>query len=123
MWCQAATLQYHHAVWSPVQPEPSKTGQSIAALVLLICSATGFAILWAIMWVPVLLTGGAGSLFLYPIVFLLAVGPWGGAWTALVLATRSRNQAVATRSETVAALSAILLALGPILLWFGPVAT
>lgn len=123
MRCPAVTVEQHRAVWSPDQPEPSKTGQSIAALVLLICSATGFAILWAIMWVPVLLTSGAGSLFLYPIVFLLAVGPWGGAWTALVLATRSRKRPGAVHSEKVAALSAILLALGPILLGFGPVAT
>lgn len=110
-------------MWSPVQPEPPNTGRSIAALVLLICSATGFVILWVVMWVPVLLTGGEGSLFLYPIVFLLAVGPWGGAWTALALATRSRKGAGAIHSETVAALSSVLLALGPVLLWFGPAVT
>ena len=88
---------------------------------LLICSATSFAILWGAMWVPVLLTGSAGSLFLYPIVFLLAVGPWGAAWTALALAARSRKEAGAKRSNAVAGASAVLLALGPVLLWFGPV--
>lgn len=108
-------------MWSPVQPEPPSNGRSIAALVLLICSAAGFVILWAIMWLPVLLTGSEGSLFLYPIVFLLAVGPWVGAWTALALAARSRKGASAKRRGVVAAASAILLALGPVLLWFGPV--
>lgn len=88
---------------------------------VLICSAAGFAVLWAIMWLPVLLAGSEGSLFLYPIVFLLAVGPWGGAWAALALAERSRKQASAKRSGVIAAASAILLALGPVLLWFGPV--
>jgi hypothetical protein len=78
-----------------------------------------FAILWAILWVPVLLTGGAGSLFLYPVVFLLAVCPWGGAWTALALAGRSLKEGGGRRSESVAALSAVLLAVGPVLLWFG----
>lgn len=111
----------HHAVGSPLQPQPPSSGRYIAALVLLICSATGFAILWAIMWLPVRPTSSEGSLFLYPIVFLLAVGPWGGAWTALALATRSRKEAGARRSDAVTASSAILLALGPVLLWFGPV--
>lgn len=86
---------------------------------LLICSAAGFAILWAIMWLPVLLTGSAGSLFLYPIVFLLAGGR-GEAWAALV-AERSRKEASAKRGGVIAAASAILLALGPVLLRFGPV--
>ncbi len=85
------------------------------------CSAVGFAMLWAILWVPVLLTGGEGSLLLYPVVFLLAVVPFGGACSALVLASRSRNAGDGIRSESVAGLSAVLLALGPVLLWFGPV--
>lgn len=108
-------------MWTPVQPEPPRSGHYTAALVLLICSATSFAILWAVMWVPVPLTGSEGSLFLYPIIFLLAVGPWIGAWTALALAARSRKEPGAKRSEVVVAASAVLLALGPVLLWFGPV--
>ncbi|MCE0459602.1 hypothetical protein [Curtobacterium flaccumfaciens] len=79
-----------------------------------------FALLWSILWAPVL-TGVQGSLLLYPVVFLLAMVPWGGACTALVLAGRSRNEGVDSRSEVVVGLSAVLLALGPILLWFGPV--
>lgn len=107
-------------MWTPVQPEPPSNGRYTAALLLLICSAAGFAILWAIMWLPVLLTDSEGTLFLYPIVFLLAVGPWGGTWTALALAARSRKEAGAKRSEAVTAASAVLLVLGPVLLWFGP---
>jgi hypothetical protein len=106
-----------------VQFEPPGTGRYTAARVLLVCSATGFAILWAALWVPVLLTGGEGSLFLYPIVFLLAVGPWAGAWTALALACSSLKAGGSRRNELVAAFSAILLALGPVLLWFGPTLT
>lgn len=77
--------------------------------------------LWAILWVPVLLTGGEGSLLLYPVVFLLAVVPFGGACSALVLAIRSRDAGHGSRGDSVAGLSAVLLALGPVLLWFGPV--
>jgi hypothetical protein len=103
------------------QPEPFGIRRYNAARLLLVCSATSFAILWSILWVPVLLTGGQSSLLLYPVVFLLAVLPWCGACMALVLAGRSRNKGVDSRSEVVVGLSAVLLALGPILLWFGPV--
>lgn len=108
---------------SSVQSEPPGTGWYTAARVLLICSAAGFAVLWAILWLPVLLTGGQGSLLLYPVVFLLATGPWAGVCVALVLAGRARKVGVGRHSGTVAALSAVLLALGPVLLWFGPVIT
>ncbi len=33
--------------------------------------------LWAVLWLPVLVTGSQGSLFLSPLVLLLAVVPWG----------------------------------------------
>jgi hypothetical protein len=108
-------------VGSTVRTEPPGTGWYTAALVLLICSASGFAVLWATLWLPVLLTGGQGSLFLYPVVFLLAVGPWLGGWAALVMAARSRKEGGGRRSEAVSAASAITLVLGPVLLWFGPV--
>jgi hypothetical protein len=110
-------------VGSIEQSAPSFTRRYIAARRLLVGSAVAFVILWSSLWVPVLLTGAQGSLFLFPVVFLLAVAPWGGACTALVLAARSRNEGCDSHSEVVVALSALLLALGPILLWFGPVAT
>ena len=102
-----------------VQYEPPGAGRYTAAQMLLVCSVAGFAILWAALWAPVLLTGGEGSLFLYPIVFLPAVGPWAGAWSALALACSSLKAGGSSRNELVAAFSAILLALGPVLLWFG----
>ncbi|WP_139200627.1 hypothetical protein [Curtobacterium sp. MMLR14_010] len=108
---------------STVQSEPPGAGRYTAARVLLVCSAAGFAILWVTLWVPVLLTGSEGSLFLYPIVFLLAAGPWAGAWTALALAGSSLKAGGSSRNELVLAFSAILLALGPVLLWFGPTLT
>jgi hypothetical protein len=99
----------------------SGDGRYTAARLLLVCSAAGLAILWSVLWTPVLLTGGQGGLLLYPVVFLLAVGPWAGAWTALALASRSRKDGGAdSRGGPVAAMSAVLLALGPVLLWFGP---
>ncbi|MCM3506492.1 hypothetical protein M3666_15370 [Curtobacterium sp. ODYSSEY 48 V2] len=55
--------------------------------------------------------------------FLLAVGPWAGAWTALALACSSLKAGGSSRNELVAAFSAILLALGPVLLWFGSTLT
>jgi hypothetical protein len=98
----------------------SGDGRYTAARLLLVCSAVGFAILWSVLWTPALLTGSQGILLLYPVVFLLAVGPWAGAWTALALASRSRRDGSDSRREPVAAMSAVLLALGPVLLWFGP---
>lgn len=111
-----------------VQSEPPSTGRYTAARVLLVCSATGFAILWAALWVPVLLTGGEGSLFLYPTCSCSpwdrgTVGPWAGAWTALALACSSLKAGGSSRNELVAAFSAILLAFGPLVLWFGPTLT
>ncbi|RUQ02861.1 hypothetical protein [Curtobacterium sp. HSID17257] len=102
-------------------PPPSTDARYEVARALLVGSATAFAVLWAVLWLPVLVTGSQGSLFLYPLVLLLAVGPWGTTWTALVLAARSRNARDDRRASAVTGISAILLVLAPVLLWFGPV--
>ncbi|QCR43398.1 hypothetical protein C1N91_07415 [Curtobacterium sp. SGAir0471] len=104
-------------------PSPSTDTRLGVARALLVGSALSFAVLWAVLWLPVLLTGSQGSLFLYPVVLLLAVAPYAATWVALVLADRARRARADGRRSAVPALCAVLLVLAPLLLWFGPVAS
>lgn len=104
-------------------PSPSTDTRIGVALALLVGSALSFAVLWAVLWLPVLLTDSQGSLFLYPLVVLLAIAPYGATWVALALAERARRARADGRGSAVPALCAVLLVLAPVLLWFGPVAS
>jgi hypothetical protein len=92
----------------------------VVATVLTSVSAGAFLVLWAVLWLPVLLRGAETTLFLWPLIVVLAVGPWCGSVAALVLATvaRCRGQ-TPTAATAVLLASALLVVVAPVALWFG----
>ncbi|MCT9620580.1 MULTISPECIES: hypothetical protein [unclassified Curtobacterium] len=98
---------------------PHSTPTLVVAGAILSMSGTALALLWSVMWVPVLVTGTGASLFLWPLVLALSLLPWGGVVVALVLGVVARRRAEARGSTAVVVASAVLSGLAPIALWFG----
>jgi hypothetical protein len=101
---------------------PTRTGRTPLVVATVLCSVSGasFVALWATLWLPVLLTGAGTSLFLWPLVMLLAVGPWSGAAAGLVLGAVAHRQGCSPTAATwVVATSALLVVAVPVALWFG----
>jgi len=98
---------------------PHATPTLVVAVAILSMSGTALALLWSVMWVPVLVTGTGASLFLWPLVLALSLLPWGGVVVALVLGVVARRRAETRGSTAVVVTSAVLSGLAPIALWFG----
>jgi hypothetical protein len=106
---------------SSTSPSTDARGTAlVAATVLSSVSAGALAVLWAVLWLPVLLSGAGTALFLWPLVLVLAVGPWCGAVTALVLGAVAHRQGSSPAAATfVVVASALLVVAAPVALWFG----
>ncbi|GAA1492189.1 hypothetical protein [Curtobacterium herbarum] len=86
----------------------------------LLASATGvLLVLWLVMWLPVLLSGAATSLFAWPLVLVLAVAPWCAVIAALVLGLVARSEQPTASADAVIGISVILVLVVPAALWFG----
>ncbi|WIB14852.1 MULTISPECIES: hypothetical protein [unclassified Curtobacterium] len=92
----------------------------VVATVLTSVSAGALLVLWAALWLPVLLRGADTALFLWPLVVVLAVGPWCGSVAALVLAAVALGGRRAPTAATAVLLaSALVVVVAPVALWFG----
>ncbi|MDP4334983.1 hypothetical protein Q7F20_16535 [Curtobacterium sp. A7_M15] len=91
----------------------------VVAVALLCMSGTALALLWSVMWVPVLVTGTGASLFLWPLVLAASLLPWCGVVAALVLGGVALRHGERRGPTAVVTTSAVVSVLAPIALWFG----
>ena len=91
----------------------------VVATALLSSAAGVLLILWLVMWLPVLATGTGASLVLWPVVLVLALGPWCAVVASLVLGLVARSGWPTASTDAVIGISAILVLVVPAALWFG----